>query len=287
MAEFFEYSNGSRPGFLQRLWDRHHLTIIVVSLLFLFFVVLLWRSIFISIHPGEAGVLWRRFLGGTVVERAYPEGFHVIFPWDQMYIYNMRVQEISDSTNVLSKNGLVIGIRWSARFFPDGNELGKLHKNIGPDYVEKLIRPEVISAIRSVVGNYTPEDIYAKDEEGLLTEVYNVLLRNIGKSYIQIHDVLLTELRLPNDIEKAINNKLMEEQMALAYEFVLQKERSERERQVIEAEGVHLFEEISGVSALNWRGIKATETIAQSQNTKVVIVGTDSKSLPIILNADR
>ena len=277
---------GRIERFFQRFWHRHSLKIVVVSLIGLFFVVYLWRNIFISIYPGERGVLWQRFKDGTVIEKTYPEGFHTIFPWDKMYVYNVRIQEIRDSIQVLSSNGLVLDVNWSARFRPQADSIQVLHKFVGPNYIEDVIRPEVISAIRRVLGNYTPEQIYVKDEEGLLDEIANTLQRHEHEKYVDFDDILLKRLMLPVEIQTAIKDKLKQEQLYLSYEFRLKAEEGEKKRRQIEAEGIKQFEELSGIPILKWRGIQATEVLAQSPNSKIVIIGTDSKGLPIILNTD-
>jgi len=150
-----------------------------------------------------------------------------------------------------------------------------------------LIRPEVISALRRVIGNYTAEEIYSKDERGLLREVYAEVSKHLNKNnFVNFRDVLLLELKLPEKLQTAINEKLTKKQIANSYVYRLDRENSEKERRRIEAEGIKLFEDISGVSILRWRGIEVTETLASSPNAKIVVVGTNGDSLPIILNTD-
>ena len=158
-----------------------------------------------------------------------------------------------------------------------------LHKEYGPTYADVLVRPEVVSALRVVIGNYRPEDIYARDEQGLLDEVFATLEANLTNHYVVVQDVLIKELRLTPEIETAINNKLVQEQQALAYEFRLELEQAERQRKTIEAEGINAFQSISGISILQWRGIEATLELAKSPNAKVVIIGSGQDQMPIIL----
>lgn len=274
-----------RPSFRQRAiaWFREYSFYIAIGVLIvLFFAVLASNRIIHNIGPGERGVRWSRF-GGTVLDRVYDEGVRLIFPWDRMYIYNIRVQEVADSVTVLSSNGLPITIGYSARYHPYPGTVPALHKEYGPAYAEVLVKPEVVSALRVVIGNYRPEDIYARDEQGLLDEVFATLEANLTNHYVVVQDVLIKELRLTPEIETAINNKLVQEQQALAYEFRLELEEAERQRKAIEAEGIRSFETISGISMLTWRGIEATLELAKSQNAKVVIIGTGQDQMPIIL----
>lgn len=257
----------------------------VVLLIVMFFMVLLSNRIVHNIGPGERGVVWSRFFGGTLLDRAYGEGVRLILPWDRMYIYNIRVQEIHDTVVVLSSNGLPINVTYSSRYHPFAGTVPSLHQRYGTEYVESLVRPEIVSALRAVLGNYRPEEIYARDEQGMLDEIFGVLESNLVNNFVVVQDILVKELRLTAELESAINDKLVQEQNALAYEFRLDLEEAEKQRRTIEAEGIQAFQDISQISILQWRGIEATLKLAESPNTKVVVVGTGQDQLPIILGA--
>ena len=269
------------------LWFRDYSIYMAIAILVvLFFVVLASNRIIHNIGPGERGVRWSRFGGGTVLTETYPEGLRLIFPWDRMYVYSVRVQEIHDTVTVLSSNGLPITVAYSCRFHPFPTSLPDLHQRYGPQYAETLVQPEVISALRVVIGNYRPEDIYARDEAGLLDEIFTVLQANLTNHDIVVQDVLVKELRLTQELEAAINEKLIQEQNALKYEFTLKSEEGERQRKVIEAQGIKAFSDISRIDILKWRGLQATEALAKSANTKVIVIGT-GQQLPIILGSDK
>ena len=265
---------------------RSSIYIAIVLLVFLFFVVLASNRIVQNLGPGERGVLWSRFGGGTRLDRIYPEGMQLIFPWDRLYVYNVRIQEIHDTVTVLSSNGLPITVSYSCRFHPFPASLPDLHQRYGPQYPETLVQPEVVSALRVVIGNYRPEDIYARDEAGLLDEIFTVLQANLTNHAVVVQDVLVKELRLTPELEAAINDKLIQEQNALKYEFTLKSEEGERQRKVIEAQGIRAFSDISRIDILKWRGLQATEALAKSANAKVIVIGS-GQQLPIILGSDR
>src|SRR3546814_16279294 len=119
-------------------------------------------DILIFSKPGEAGVLWKRFGGGTVTERVYDEGTHIIFPWDKMYIYNVRLQHRNTSFEVLSRDGLQYTVDVTIRFRLIREDAGLLHQNIGPSYVETLIFPAVGSHSRAVISPYRTDEVYTK-----------------------------------------------------------------------------------------------------------------------------
>ena len=152
---------------IRAFWERYHIRIIIGILFILFLVAYFWNNIVYTIDSGHAGVRWSRFFGGTVLDKVYHEGTQIILPWDKMYIYDIRLQEMHDLLTVLSKNGLSIDVDWSGRFYLNESRLPYLHKYIGSDYLEKVVKPEYISALRTVIGNYSDEEIYSKDEEGL------------------------------------------------------------------------------------------------------------------------
>lgn len=252
----------------------------------LFTCAFFYDRIIHAVYPGQMGVKWSRLGHGTVLDTAYPEGMHLVWPWDEFYIYDMREQEVKQETVIYARDGLAIAVRVSIRFRPTAQYLTRLHQNIGPEYLEKVVMPESVTTLRKVLGNYTPEMIYSKDEEGLLADLGHTLRSDLNSEYFEVIEFLVLELRLPQSIEEAIKSKLTEEQRMLSYRFRLAREKDEKERRVIEAEGLRAFEAISGLSILKWRGIEATEHLATSPNAKIILMGTGDGQLPVILNAD-
>ncbi len=266
-------------------WTLNRQRIIIISLILAFLIAYFAPNIFIQVYPGQRGVLWRRFLGGTQLTRTYNEGINIIPPWDKMYIYDTRLQEIKDTVTMINRSGMVIDVSISARFHPIPDRLPLLHQKVGPDYKTKVLHPELISAIRQVLGDFEAEEIYSSDENGLLQSIMARLRQELGNRYVEVDDVLITKLTLPDDIQHSIQEKLTKEQNALAHEFILQRERKELERRQIEAAGIRAFEQISGINILQWRGLEVTQALATSPNAKIIVIGTDEKSLPVILNS--
>lgn len=272
-------------AFVKPRWEKHKGKFFVALFVLCFLFALFFNNIFISIMSGQAGVKWYRW-SGTNTHKTYSEGLHIIFPWDKMYIYETRVQEVETRFYALSKNGLRIYMHASVRFRPKREILPLLHKEIGPDYVNRVIIPEVQSAIRRVIGAYNPEDIYGS-QGGILNNVVLIAVSEIGERYIQVDDLLIREIRLPDQVAESIEMKLKEEQRFLEYEYRLQRERQEAERKAIEGEGIARFQ--AAVSAginenyLRFKGIQATLELAQSHNAKVVLIG-GKDGLPMILN---
>src|SRR5581483_7724643 len=144
----------SMSGWWERVksFSRRHSVYIILSLfLFAFLTVLSFSRVFIPIHSGELGVLWR-LLGGTQIDTVYREGLHVILPINKIYVYNVRKQQFSDTINALTVDGLTVGVRYSVRYYLEKDNLPLLHQRVGPDYVNVVVRPEVRSVMRVVFG---------------------------------------------------------------------------------------------------------------------------------------
>lgn len=240
-----------------------------------------------TVRSGEAAVKYSVF-GGTNLDDTIGEGLQVHAPWVDMIRYDVRVQEKLEDITALSSNGLSIGMDVSVRWKPDPSKLPQLHTTYGTDYYRKLVQPELRSAAREIVGLFTPEELYSSKREELQTQMIDRVRQGVETEYVAIEAVLIRDVRLPKQIQNAIENKLQEEQEAQRYEFTLQKEKLEAQRKRIEAEGEAEYQRIITESLsptfLQFKGIEATRELAQSSNSKVVVVGGgDSGGLPLIL----
>lgn len=271
-------------------FDLHFPEYVVAVLLFLLLLVYLWPRIFITVHSGEAAVLYRRFFVGTVVDKVYTEGFHIIAPWNVMTIYDVRYQTILHKLEVLTNKGLKIEVTLSIRYRPETDVLGVLHQVVGPGYLEKIVIPEVESTVRTVLGRYDAEEIYTT-QKGVIQQVMNTSLDQVSQRFVKIDDVMITGVDLPPKIREAIESKLEEQQLAEAYVFRLDREKKEGERKRIEAAGIRdyndMIESSLSENVLKWKGVEATRDLSKSANTKVVIIGGGKDGLPVILDTNK
>ena len=239
-----------------------------------------------TIVSGEAGVRYSPF-GGTDLSQTYGEGLNVHAPWVDVIKYDVRVQEKLEPMDVLSSNGLNIGMDVSVRWRPAAEDLPQLHTTYGRDYYTKLVQPELRSAAREIVGQFTPEELYSTRRAELQEKMEIQVKEAVSGRFVFIDAVRIRDLRLPEQIQAAIQNKLEEEQEAERYEFTIQKERLEAERKKIEAEGEAEYQRIITASLtpqfLRFKGIEATQQLANSPNSKTVIVGSGGDGLPLIL----
>ncbi len=263
--------------------------LILLGLIFSFLMVFFWPRIFITINAGHAGVMFRRFAGGTVVDKIYPEGFYIIPPWDKLTVYDTRVQTVPQSLVALTKDGLHIKIIYSVRFHPEYDTLPLLHKIVGPYYAEKVVFPESEATIRDIVGRFSTKEIYSL-KHSLVKPIVNKTIERVVQRYVLIDNIMITKIELPAEIASAIEKKVTYQIQVQAYNFLLTKEEKEAERKKIEAEGIKKYNNIVNSSLndkiLTWQGIKATLELAKSNNAKIIIIGSGKKGLPIILNTD-
>jgi regulator of protease activity HflC (stomatin/prohibitin superfamily) len=255
--------------------------------LIIFAVIILAKSA-ITIGSGEAGVLYKTFGGGVVTdEPPLGEGFHLVAPWNKVIVYEVRQQELFEKMKVLSSNGLEIQIDASAWYQPITPDLGKLHQEKGENYLERIIQPAIRSAARSVVGRYTPEQLYSSKRDAIQDEIYAETKKILDRQYVQLNEVLVRDVTLPPTIKDAIERKLKQEQESLEYEFRLVTAEKEAERQIIEAQGKADANRILSASLtdkiLSDKGIEATIKLSESNNAKVIVIGSGQDGLPLIL----
>lgn len=242
----------------------------------------------VTIGSGEAGVLYKTFGGGVVTdEPPLGEGFHIVAPWNKVYIYEVRQQEVFEKMKVLSSNGLDIQLDASAWFQPKYEALGKLHQEKSEQYKDRILLPAIRSAARSVVGRYTPEQLYSSKRDAIQNEIFEETKNIVDDQYIQLNDILVRDVTLPNTIKEAIERKLKQEQESLEYEFRLVTAEKEAEKVRIEAQGKADANRILSASLtdkiLQDKGIDATLELSQSPNAKVIVVGGGEAGLPLIL----
>lgn len=263
-------------------------------------VVVLWPLTVIYIPAGHVGVYWSRFFGGTDTVHIYQEGTHVILPWDIMTIYDARFQLIERTFDVMTSDNLSTKVNIAFRFRIDDKNVGILHKLVGPDYLNVLLIADVGSQARAVFAHYRPEEAFTAKrteiEDAIRRAVDKNLLENFNPSnmksvrFIELEDILIRDVQFPAPVAQSIERKSQEYNRAQQYDFSIIAEQKEAQRKEIEAQGIRKFQDIvqDGLTDnyLRWRGIEATLALAQSPNSKVIVIGSGPTGLPIILGND-
>jgi regulator of protease activity HflC (stomatin/prohibitin superfamily) len=263
--------------------------LLLLSFLLAFLVVFFWNWIVIPIHPGELGVLWRFLGSGTQIDTVYREGVHLILPFNRMYIYNLRKQQFTDTINVLTVDGLTVTVRYSVRYFLEKDTLPLLHQRVGPDYVNVVVRPEVRSVVRTVFGQYKPEQIYTT-QKAIEERVAIISKVHLEARFVALDAVPIESIKLPDRISNAIEEKLAQQQIDEEYAYRLAIATKEAERKRIESAGIKVYNDTVRSSltpdVLAWHGILATQELAKSPNAKTVVIGSGKNGLPLILGKE-
>jgi regulator of protease activity HflC (stomatin/prohibitin superfamily) len=311
----------------RRAWVRfvrHHLPSISVLLMAgLLIAIVLFPYVVITVPSGMVGVLWKRFNGydmycwcfvgrGTILDpqELRDEGLHIVWPWDKLYIYNLRLQSTTQTYNAITKDGVNVSVQVSIRFQLLHNPVGVLHKFIGPQYLASVVSPEIGSQTREVISQYTAQEVYTS-REAIQDRIRSNSQKSLGanlnnlvqpdameqpdpKHYndflqnsIQILDTLVLSIELPPAIVAAINRQTEQYYQIQEFKYRVEREAQEAKRKQIEANGIAAFQKTvsQGISDsyLRWRGIEATLALAQSKNSKIVVIGSGRDGMPIIL----
>lgn len=263
----------------------------VIAFILLIVIVSFSNAIFLTIDAGERGVLFQRFGGGLDKENIYNPGFHVIAPWNEMYRYEVREKQLEEEMEVLSSNGLNIKVDVTVRVNPSYDKIGDLHEKFGKEYLNTLVRAETRSSVRKIIGRFTPEELYSTRRDEVQQLIQKDLETVLADNYVELRASLIRDIALPEKVQKAIEDKIEAEQLALKYEYILDQERKEAERKTIEAQAKADANKILNASLtekiLQDKGIEATLQLANSPNSKVIVVGGDgSQGLPLILGGN-
>lgn len=307
-------------GFVQR-----HLQSAAVALMVVLLIgFIVYPYMLITVPAGEAGVLWKRFDGpgiycwcilpaGTVLDpnEIRHEGMHFIWPWDKLYIYDLRLQSSTQKFNAISKDGVFVSAEITIRYQLNFDSAAVLHLFVGPQYLSTVLIPEIGSVTRNVLADYTAEEIYSTQRQKIqqliaqrsagaiedrLTSLFepSASIQDTPQNYadlmpqaIKVVDTPVLSIDLPAEIVTAINQKIQQFYKIAEYQFRAQREAEESKRKQIEANGIAAFQRTvsQGISDsyLRWQGIQATLALAQSPNTKIVVIGSGKDGMPIIL----
>ncbi len=270
--------------------------------------IVLYPHMVVTVPSGQVGVLWKRFGGGTVLDprKLKNEGFNLILPWNEVFLYDLRLQSFTEPYNAISSDGVSLTATVIVRFRLQRDAVPVLHQAIGPNYVQVLALPGIGSLTREVIAQYTAEQVYSTSRQEIQDKIRSLVEERLSEKMMEhageegeesyrvsmrdttiLYDILVAGIELPAAIVAAINRKTEQYYIAEEYKFRVEREKRESERKKIEAEGIRDFQQTvsQGISEsyLRWRGIEATLQLSQSTNSKVVVIGSGKDGLPIIL----
>ena len=281
--------------------DNHKIYGIVFRVSLAVALVLLIMATATIVPAGNVGV---QVLYGNVENEALENGFHVINPLVEIKEMDVRTQAYTmsathsegqvkgdDGIEVLTSDGLTLKLEITVQYRLLPSAAPMVYRTIGDDYTEKIVRPEIRSALRDKAVNYMSTDLYSIKREDFVTKVKTLLDESFKKRGLVLEGVLLRDVSLPQSVQQSINAKISAQQDAQKMEFVLQKEKQEADRKRIEAQGIQDFQKIvaQGLSheILELKGIEATQKLAESPNAKIVVIGNSKNGLPLVLGQDK
>ena len=289
----------------RRLVDRYLPSVVIYLMLVTLVAVVLFPYAAVTVPSGHAGVLWKRFGGGTVLDprQIREEGLHLIWPWNELFLYDLRLQSVTETYNAISSDGVSLSSTMNIRFRLQRAAAPVIHQALGPNYLQLLVRPGIGSLTREVMAQYTAEQVYSTARQEIQDKIRSLSQDRLSEKMMEregdepyrvslsdtviLYDTLVYGIELPVLVVNAINRKIEQYYISEEYKFRVERERRESERKKIEAEGIREFQQIvsQGISDsyLRWRGIEATLQLSQSTNSKVVIIGSAKDGLPLIL----
>ncbi len=252
-------------------------------------------SCVVQIDAGEIGV---KSLFGKVQDDIMTSGLHFINPLIKVDRIDVRThnytmsgvhdegdKEGDDAIRVLTSDGLEVIIDLTVLYRVQANEAPRLVRQTGLDYKDKIVRPVTRTKIRDNSVYYTAIDLYSTKRDEFQTRIYKTIEDNFKMRGLELEQLLVRNITLPNRVKAAIEEKINAEQEAQKMMFVLQKEKQEAERKRVEAQGIADYQRIinTGLTSnqLQYEQIKAMKEIATSQNAKVIIMGSKT---PVIID---
>jgi prohibitin 1 len=257
--------------------------LIGLGILALVLIILLFNSV-TRVGTGQVGVLT---LFGRVTGETLHEGMHLINPLKTNNQLSIQTQSIKESASTPSSEGLMMNLDTSLIYHLNPDRAAEVFQKIGADYENVVVESTLRAAIREATASHTANALYTGEREIVAKQIFDQLSSQLNQRGLVVENVLLRDIQLPATLKAAIEAKQQAEQESLAMSFRLQKETQEAQRKRIEAQGVRDFQQIvaQGItpSLLEWKGIEATETLAKSPNSKVVVIGNPKNGLPLIL----
>jgi prohibitin 2 len=293
-------SEGEEAPSLRTLfpWLTHRRLLFVVGGFALFLLVL---SSMVVIRAGSRGVVFDIFRG--VLPEPLAEGLHFILPVvQQVTRYDVRTHAFTmsqqrpgtgeaprgdnESLWAPTADGLKVGLEITVRYKPDPARLSELHRSIGPDYEDKIIRPAIRNVSRMVVSEYNILDVYSKRRATIQQQIFDRLQGMFARDGLVCEEVLLRDVLFSKEFEAALESKMMAGQKVQQLEFEVQQAQKRAEARVKEAQGEsEAFDVINASIEKNPRLLEYMWIHRLAKDVKLLVVPRDGNS-GIMINPD-
>jgi prohibitin 1 len=277
--------------------EHHMLFLLFIFALFFGSLIVLWPRMFVAIPAGSVGTIYRPLSGGVDMNVLYKEGYFLVWPWNSISIYTTRIQFKQLDLELLTADLLRTKVTVAFQYEANPITVPMLHKFVGKDYLNILVIPQIISVARDKVAQFSSKMAYTSDLSQIASDIAittdNLIISKLSPTglsdvrLVRVSSVQLLDVRYPQDVQQAIQNKIVEAEIADAYKYKIQAALQEAVRKEAEASGIREFQRIVNDNMtqnyLIFRGIEATEELAKSSNAKTLVFGSGPSGLPLIL----
>jgi len=264
-------------------------------------VIILLGVVFSMFKVVDAGQVGVKTLYGKVDNDVLYSGLNIVNPLVEVTTFDVKTQNYTmsavhdegnktgdDAIRILTSDGLEVTIDLSVLFSVTPKDAPRILKEIGDDYLDKIVRPIARTAIRDNAVSYEAVALYSTKRQEFQNKIFTTINTSFAKRGLKLEQLLIRNVTLPESVRKTIESKINAEQDAQKMQFVLQKEKQEAERKRVEAQGIADYQKIlsTGLSdkQLQYESILAQKEIALSPNTKVILMGSGKN--PIILGGN-
>jgi len=252
-----------------------------------------------SVKQVDAGSVGIQSLFGKVSDNILSSGLNFVNPLVDVTSIDIKTQNYTmssvrdegdkdgdDAIRILTADGLQVEIDLTILYRVIPSEAPKIYREIGPTYVEKIVRPITRTRIRDNAVNYDAVALYSTKRDEFQNRISKQIEQEFKARGIFLENVLIRNINLPESVKKTIESKINAEQDSQKMQFVLSKEKQEAERKRVEAQGISDYQRIISESLtdrqLQYEQIKAQKELAASPNAKIIIMGGKG-SVPVIL----
>ncbi len=255
-----------------------------------------------TVSPGQRGLRWYPLTEGLTTE-TLKSGFYWRAPWNDIFVYDIRLQSYTETVDALSSDDLLVKLKAAIIMRPIVDEVYFLAQEIGSDFYPRVVRPELLAAVRSIVSNY-PMVTVPENSADIASKVQAVVVDKLKGRHLEVTSVALADIELARIVLEAVEKKQSKEQEKEQKEFelVIATKNAEIMRRLALGEGDSIRIRAEGEAQGNIIRAKgqatAQETIAKTltpaylrfklydnPNAKMVLLPEDLR-MPLVLNVD-
>ncbi|MEX0602501.1 MAG: prohibitin family protein, partial [Bacteroidota bacterium] len=196
------------------------------------FLVIAISQMFTVIPAGHVGVV---DLFGVVSEGTLPAGINPVNPLAKVIKFSVQTKEHKELMQVLSREGLTIGLELSVLYRLNADSAARVYKTIGGgDYENIILIPQFRSISRAVTASVQASALYSTERDRLGAMIQEELAKAVSPRGVIVETTPLRNVALPTQLTEAIEQKQRADQESQRMEFILTKERQEADRGVLD-----------------------------------------------------